>query len=677
MARFFVFCLSLLVTWLLPQILLAQSATPPSHISSNLIVPRTLARGDNDLGLELKIADGWRLVWSSEGAEQLSPKIEWESDSGSIEPLPLPIPNRVTTKTSEQLAYNSEIVFPFRVRPNDLSESLTLKGHFQWLICKEELCITETAELNSTMRVDALADWDPDLKTKLESAVSELPASDENSPWSFQGIRRLKGDEVEVRLTHNQGKSLENLDLMPLDSKSFTPQKARLNEATDALILKLNPGQKLGDSYRFYLSDETGSWDYRKVGTAPSGTTPRSIAENEAFDAMSFLLLLLSAFAGGMILNLMPCVLPVLSIKFFSLARMNQKTRWHEIWLYSLGVLTTFTLLGGVFLALRAGGSAVGWGFQLQSPPIVFALILLFWLMGLSFLGLFEFGNSLVQVAGRFHNSGAFATGILSVFVATPCTGPFMGTALGAAATLPALYALAIFFFLGLGLAAPFLLLAVFPNIRLPKPGAWMNTLRQFLAFPLFATVLWLSWVLGLQLGTDAWLYVAALCLLLAFVIWLGKDRPLSVKLLAWIIGVVGLVYSARWVYTAPKADKKIQTEQTLTHTKEWVDFDPKLIVAERGKRAIFVDFTAAWCVTCQVNKKAVLETEAANTIFAKNDVVLIRADWTNLDESITQALAEFDRASVPLYLFYPKDGGKPKILPQILTMAEIEALFP
>ncbi|RYZ52060.1 MAG: glucan 1,4-alpha-glucosidase, partial [Proteobacteria bacterium] len=429
-------------------------------------------------------------------------------------------------------------------------------------------------------------------------------------------------------------------------------------------------------SISFVVSDDSGAWELKTEIAAVTASPGVSSAAPEAKtqDWTTYFILLLSAFVGGIILNLMPCVLPVLSIKFFSLAKVSPQTRFREAMLYTLGVLVTFTGLGALFLALRAGGAAIGWGFQLQSPPIVTALIVLFFVMGLSFLGFFEFGNSLTRAAGKFENTGAFATGCLSVFVATPCTGPFMGTALGAAATLPAIQALIIFFALGLGLASPFLALAFFPKLRLPRPGNWMIVLRQVLAFPLFATVIWLLWVLGMQLGSDAWLYITSLGLLLSFAIWLAKERSMPYRVVAVLIALAGVIYTGRWVISAPLASA---TAKATEGKVAWLDYDPSLIKESAArKQAVFVDFTASWCVTCQVNKKAVLETDAADKIFAANNVRLIRGDWTNLDDKITTALAEFNRASVPLYLFYPADGGKPQILPQILQLSDIESLF-
>jgi thiol:disulfide interchange protein DsbD len=296
--------------------------------------------------------------------------------------------------------------------------------------------------------------------------------------------------------------------------------------------------------------------------------------------------------------------------------------------------------------------------------------------MALNFLGVFELGTSVMNIAGRSQTTNAFATGALSVFVAAPCTGPFMGTALGAAAVLPALQAMSIFVFLGLGLAFPFLVLAFSPRLVriLPKPGAWMETLKHFFAFPLLATVLWLLWVLGLQTGTDGWLYSAIALLAISFAIWLGKSRPFFVKSFAWLFALLVLAFSYQQILLAK--NNKIKSSST-TSAGPWVPFDKgKIAAARAAHNPVFVDFTAAWCITCQVNKKTVLETEAALSVFKAHNVLLMVGDWTNPDPIITDALAEFGRKSVPVYAFYPADGSAAKILPQILSQTIIEDLF-
>lgn len=641
-----------------------ESVLKGDHVSVEFVAPEVFERGDTMIALRFTLDPHWHIYWKNPGDSGAAPRFQFEAENAQISDVQWPMPSRIPVSDFTNLGYENVVLFPISIRPSDTTGEFVVKAKLEWLVCQEE-CLPGSGELQMLRPVAEKAVWSAPNLDLIAGAMKKVPSPAASSPWAISGMAMEK-DLVRIEIA-GEG-SREGLSIFPVDGLSFQPSLPKLSEDGKAFLMALNSGINLPEKASFLLVDKIGSWELEaaKTSAAPAETT-------SDFDLPAFLILLLSAFAGGVILNLMPCVLPVLSIKFFSMAKMNRESRTHEILLYTLGVLVTFTALGGLFLALRAGGSAIGWGFQLQSPPIVMGLILLFWLMGLSFLGLFEFGESIVRGAGKFQHSGAFATGVLSVFIATPCTGPFMGTALGAAATLPAIQALSIFFFLGLGLASPFLALAIFPKIRLPKPGMWMIALRQFLAFPLFATVLWLTWVLGLQLGTDAWLYVSALCLLLAFALWLGRGRPSLVKILAWVIALLGIGFSIRWVISAPVVSLSSQKSQRVS----WVDFDPAVVSEARGKQAVFVDFTAAWCVTCQLNKKAVLETEAAEEIFAANKVVLVRADWTNLDERITKALAEFERASVPLYLFYPADGSAPKILPQILTLADIEGLFP
>src|SRR5690606_6825576 len=336
----------------------------------------------------------------------------------------------------------------------------------------------------------------------------------------------------------------------------------------------------------------------------------------------------------GVILNLMPCVFPVLSIKLFSLINAPGQGadlithRVREGLLYTAGVLTTVTACGLVFLLLRTGGAAIGWGFQLQSPMVVLGLVILFWLMALSFLGNFEFGTRLMRLAGTSNSSSSFTTGVLAVFVAAPCTGPFMGAALGAAAVLPAFSALAIFFGLGLGLAAPFLLLAISPQLssRLPKPGPWMETLRQFLAFPLFATVLWLLWVLGHLLGDQGWFLGGCVLLLLSFAIWLAKSPRRLWRTIALLLAITTLVGAAMQV-------RNVEVPEPVVSDSAWQPFNREAIRrAQASGQAVFIDFTAAWCITCQVNKKVVLDTVAVDALFSSNNVLRIRADWTRYD---------------------------------------------
>ncbi len=374
-----------------------------------------------------------------------------------------------------------------------------------------------------------------------------------------------------------------------------------------------------------------------------------------------------------MILNLMPCVFPVLSIKMMSLVQSEVPHRLREALLYSAGVLVTFVVLGGALLALRAAGGAIGWGFQLQSAPVVVGLILLFWLMALSFSGVFEFGHRLMSMASG-SQGGAFVTGILAVFVATPCTGPFMGVALGAAAVLPPQQALILFVGLGAGLAAPFIVLSLCPPFLklLPKPGEWMVTLRQFLAFPLYATVIWLLWVLGRLVGDTGWLMGALLMLAVVFSIWLWPRWGRGGRAAAGVVVVLALV-GAFGTVTDPKAAPSSGDKTSSA----WQPYSADVIArAQAAGQSVFVDYTAAWCITCQVNKKLVLDTEAVQALFRQHDVLLIRADWTHHNPEITDALAQLGRNSVPVYAWYPGGAVQPELLPQLLQPKMIQSLF-
>ncbi len=680
-----------LLPLLSPRLAQAESGAviKGEHVRVSWIVPTHFSGAIETIGIRFEIQPQWHIYWKNPGDSGTAPHFHMTSSSSEVGPAAWPVPQRFLAGGLTTIAYEGEVVFPFVIIPKAGASILDLNADLEWLVCKEE-CRPGSGQLTLKRPIAmGTAAWNHG--ESLEKALQNIPQPAATMPWTVRTLT-VEGEDIVLSLLSKKDppKPLTVLQVFPVDTAFLSPAEPRRDADGEGLRFKKIRGMPTPQTLSFVLVDDAGAWEFtHDLSTANLGldsggpTVPSKMTSTESMasstqhgaqadDWASYLLLLLSAFVGGIILNLMPCVLPVLSIKFFSLAKVSQETRWREAMLYTLGVLLTFTALGGIFLGLRAGGAAIGWGFQLQSPPVVAALIVLFWMMGLSFVGYYEFGNSLTRAAGKFENTGSFATGCLSVFIATPCTGPFMGTALGAAVTLPAHQALLIFFALGLGLASPFLVLAWFPHFKLPRPGQWMITLRQFLAFPLFATVVWLLWVLGIQLGTDAWLYLSGLGLLLTFAIWLGKGRGNGFRTLGLLMALLGIGYTGRWVVSAALATAKVSVGSS-----NWLDYDPALLSDSAAKKqGVFVDFTASWCVTCQVNKKVVLETDAAEKLFAKNNVRLIRGDWTNLDDKITIALAAFDRASVPLYLYYPPDGSKPRILPQILTLSDIEGLF-
>ncbi|MGE3143937.1 MAG: protein-disulfide reductase DsbD family protein, partial [Hyphomonadaceae bacterium] len=383
-----------------------------------------------------------------------------------------------------------------------------------------------------------------------------------------------------------------------------------------------------------------------------------------AAGAVTLPLALALAFAGGLLLNLMPCVLPVLSIKALSFARSAAGDARRTGLFFLAGVMATFLGLAGVMIALKAGGAAVGWGFQLQTPLAVAALATLFFLIGLNFLGAFEIdgrwrnvGHRLVGKEGGF---GAFFTGALAVIAATPCTAPFMAAATGFAAAQPPAAMLSVFGALGLGFAAPFVALAFSPPLvrRLPKPGPWMAQLKTALAFPMFATAAWLAWVIARQAGPDALIALLAALTTLAFAIVVGRWGP-RWRIAGVIVLALALALTWRPIVTGAAGEAARAPEA-------WSEARVEALINQG--HGVFVDFTAAWCVTCQVNKLTVLSRPAIARAFAERDVVLLEADWTRRDAAIAAALAEHGRDGVPLYLYYPPGSPNPRILPQILT---------
>ena len=411
-------------------------------------------------------------------------------------------------------------------------------------------------------------------------------------------------------------------------------------------------------------------------------------------DSLALALVLAGSLLGGLLLNLMPCVFPVVGLKvlgFMQDAGGEPRRARYNALAFAGGVVVMFVGLAALMLILRSAGQVVGWGFQLQSPAVVSVLSLLFLALGLNFSGVYEIGlrlttlggaqNDLARNADRASHSAiqSFASGLLAAVVATPCTAPFMGAAVGFTLTAAPAVALLVFAAIGLGMAVPYLLLGLYPALlaRLPRPGRWMQTLRQGLAFPMYATAVWLAWVLGAQLGVDAMLRVGlAGVLVAAGAWWWGRTTTPS----AWVTQVPAAILVAGAIALAwPVGDDRGTTGSGARETATsgvgqapvWQAWSPDAVAAARRTgRSVFVDFTAAWCISCQANKKLVLESESIRQAFAAQDVLLLRADWTRQDPLITAALADFGRNGVPLYLVYRPGRDAAQVLPELLTSA-------
>jgi thiol:disulfide interchange protein DsbD len=568
------------------------------------------------VALRLQAAKGWHTYWRNPGDSGQPTSIRWQLPPGyRAGPIQWPVPERLPIGPLANYGYEGEVLLLTDiVLPPDAQAPARIAAHAKWLVCNPERCIPQEADL-------VLDSGAAPRAQQIAYTREALPES-AGAGWTFQASGTAGGVGLEISPPAEFRPT--TLHYFPYEEGKVQHAAAQTLERRDAAMRLFIPAaaQPLGAFERVYgllVADGVRGVEIDVPVKGSVIAAPAAVAASSLGLAAALAL----AFAGGLILNLMPCVLPVLSIKVlgFARGRSAQAMRVHGLF-YGAGVLASFLALAGLLIALKAAGSAVGWGFQLQSPVFVGLLAVLFLALALNLSGAFEFGSlvpaRLANATASHPHADAFLTGILAVVVASPCTVPFMGAALGYALTESALVALAVFAALGIGMAAPYVLLAFEPRWlrRLPKPGPWMVSLKRWLALPLYATVGWLAWVLSIQ------------------------------------VGIAG----------AP-AEKDLWQPYSEARVAELV---------AQGK-PVFVDFTAAWCVTCQVNKQLVLSRPETERAFAGRGVVLLRADWTRQDPEITRALAALGRNGVPVYVLY-RPGREPRLLPEILTREAVQA---
>lgn len=645
---------------------LAKETTTDEHLQVRIIAPQIFSTQEETLiGLYFEPEEHWHVYWKNPGDSGAAPKFIFSSETASIGPTLWPYPQRLPVEHLTNFGYEGAVAYLFSVRPKENISEVQMNIKMEWLVCNIE-CVPGFAELHFKRPTHhQSSQWQKEDFEIIKKFSSRIPSSSENASFQIKKIQMEK-DFLKV---HAPSPDFEQIDLFPGEGEFILPAAPEKNLQTQEFIFKIQAAVKPPSSFQLIGTLKSAAWQFDNLSITSTHASTTPLTDSSS----SVLSLFLLAVLGGLILNLMPCVFPVISIKVFSLLKTEDSTRTRDCLHYSAGVMITFLFLGGIFLLLRSLGAAVGWGFQLQSPPVIFALILLFWLMALNFLGVFEMGAFTMNYSSRFlKSSSSFGTGVLSVFVAAPCTGPFMGTALGAAIALPAINALFIFLGLGLGLALPFITLAISPRMLswLPKPGAWMETLKQFFAFPLFATVLWLLWVLGQQTQTKGWFLGSAALLLISFALWLTPWIKSLSRFFFWVLIVFFMIGFGKELNSF--AD---QGEQSNVKSN-WVPYNEiALKKAQAQGQAVFIDFTAAWCITCQVNKQTVLDTPAGQALFQRQNILLMRADWTRYDPIITEALSQLGRSSVPVYAFYPRGRSEPLLLPQILTLSMIDNL--
>jgi thiol:disulfide interchange protein len=629
--------------------------------------------GTADIGLHFTLDKGWHVYWVNAGDSGEPPSIKWTLPAGfTAGPIQYPAPRRLPLGPLMDFGYEDEVLFPITLNADTTVKPPTtapLSAHVNWLVCRE-VCIPGKADLSLPLRIAAQgAPTDPARQVLFDRFRSLMP---QPLPSSAHAVFAPAPGGFALALT---GHSAVNAEFFPLDQNQIlnaAPQPVR------ALNNGISISLKKDENFRtplaqlngvLLLADGTAYEIHAGPGAVPAA------AETTGF--LKLLRFVSLAFLGGVILNLMPCVFPVLFIKGLALVESSRhdhsRVRAHGL-VYALGILVSFWAVVGLLLGLRAGGRQLGWGFQFQSPGFIAVMALLLFFLGLSLAGMFEIGltvtNTGSSLAGRRGYAGAFFTGVLAMVVATPCTAPFMGAAIGFALAQSAAVAFAVFTALALGLAAPYLLLTVHPvwMRHLPRPGAWMEVLKQATAAPIFATVIWLVWLFASAAGVDALTALLAAFLLLAIAGWiLGRwpaRRVASVFAITVIVLAVATPLYALWRFPAVDSG----SGRSASNQTGWQPYNRAAIEQYRAQgRPVFIDFTARWCLSCQVNERAVLNRADVRRRLHDSGIVLIRADWTKHDEDIASALTELGRSGVPTYVFYLP--GQPAItLPEVLT---------
>lgn len=662
------------------------------------------------VAIRLEIKDDWHAYWKNPGGIGLPPSIKWQLPEGfEVSELYWPFPERLVVHDEVNYVYRNEVWLLAKVIPPatlPTNSAITLFGNVDWLVCSDMNCLPGKDDISLKLRTSKESpEVDAQWEKQFAEAREKLPRKHPQDTPAY-----LKDGNLVISVP----KDITSAGITMISSISFFPEKGGMvdiavepilhRDGSDSsdyhVILKAKEANETHDIAKnqvlkgtlvFHTEkddvDPPEAWemDMPIVASIESGSAPQ-----EMFVAMLF------AFLGGLLLNLMPCVLPVISLKILSFVKLAKEKRSlilkHGI-LFSFGVLISFWTLAGVLLILQAYGEAVGWGFQLQDSLFVAVLSALLFIFALNFFGVYEIGTIFASWAGqkqhsnknRGHLFGSFLSGVLATAVATPCTGPFLGSAVGFAVTLPAPQAMMIFTILGLGMAFPYLILSSFPNLIrwIPKPGPWMVTFKEVMGFFMMATVLWLVWVFGAQTNFSAVSILLAGMLFLAVACWtLGKwSSPIRTRLSRIFGYVVALTFSVAAIYaisfavspqfSAPIADKTIAmtSHGEAQGTQEWEPFSMER-VNELQKKGIpvFIDFTARWCLICQTNH-LVLSTSDVQKKFRELGVVTMKADWTKNDPAITKLLRKFGRSGVPLYVLYGTDPKEsPTILPQVLT---------
>ena len=660
----------------------AQAVTSEAdgpHVHVQLVVPSAqLNVGEPvNAGLSFKMEPGWHVYWKNAGDSGEPPSVRWNLPDGiTATELKFPAPKRLPLGPLMDFGYEDEVLFPQTITASKAAKPgpVVLDAKVRWLVCRE-VCIPGKAELAvkrvvpfSPVEVIQVAS-DAEVFKRL---AGKLPVA---LPAGAKAV--FAATPTGYKLAVLTGQKETTAEFFPADQGVIdNPAVQKVSPVDGGLVLELKKDSTAtaAATQLAGVIELSGGRAY-EIAAVPGKVPAAGAAVNfgELGKAVGL------AFLGGIILNLMPCVFPVLFLKGLALVNSSaadrKKIRGHgEV--YATGIVVSFWVLVAALLGLRAAGATLGWGFQFQSPVFVALMAGLLFFLGLSLAGQFEIGLSLTSVGGELAQkegyAGSFFTGVLAVIVATPCTAPFMGVAVGYALQQSAVVTFAIFTALGLGLAAPYLVLCFQPawTRLLPRPGVWMEVLKQATAVPIFATVIWLVWVLAQTCGATGVAAVLGLFLLLAVAGWVlgrwpGKRIPAAVAVLVIAAGVAVAVYGV--VKLASPMTAAAEGQSGAGNWEPWSQ--AKVDQYRAAGRPVFVDFTASWCLSCQVNERVALRTDEVQAAFAAKNVALLKADWTSHDDAITQTLAGMGRSGVPAYALYGADNsGDATLLPEVLT---------
>ena len=628
---------------------------------------KTMQKGDELLlGLNFKLNPGWHTYWKNPGDAGEGASVTWQLPKGfQASEILWPGPEAIPVEPLMTFGYEDEITLLTKIKALDAAVfPAIVKAKVSWYTCKD-ICVPQEANLELTIQNGEK------INTFFANELSNVFL---NLPKELSSKHRVEA------LDDNYFLQMELDGNTPVSSAYFFPEEYGLSSYSKEQILEINKNSlslqisqsevdlKLQNFAGVLLLNNQDSRTFFNVNLNLNNNQ-----KQESLSISELVLTIIFAFIGGLILNAMPCVFPILSIKILNFVEQSEGSKEKRIQhglSFSAGVLVTFLSIAGLLLLLKSGGESIGWGYQLQSPLMVTLLIYLFVAIGITFMSNLVLGGQLAQLGNINQGYGditsSFLTGVLAVIVASPCTAPFMGSAVGIALLQPGFITIAIFVSLGLGFAAPYLLLSFYPSLLkvLPKPGAWMETLKQFMAFPMWGSALWLIWVLSGQVQTDSVLMVLLGALFIALSLWVLEKNQSSDGFAKWmsLSSVTILLGAALWL--APTDYENIEQDTS----SDLNSYSPELLDSLLTEnKPVFLNFTADWCITCKVNEAIVLNQVSIKSALESKGIVYLKADWTKKDETIANKLAEYGRTGVPLYLLYSSEGI-PVILPELLT---------